>query len=136
MKNIFLFLRMKSLLTLVCLLSLSILVASCDEEDPPRISLSTSETHFGFEAATLPVQVQTDFAWSAQIVPAEAETWCSLSLTGSDRPETVNVYVDANLPLGQVAEERHATIIFTIGGGGRNTNATLHITQGIMPEQN
>lgn len=136
MKNPFLPLRIKSLLASVCLLALSISMTSCDEEEPPRISLSSTEARFGFEAATQTLRVETGFAWSTRIVPAEAAEWCRLSLEGSDRPETINVYVDDNLPMEMGTEERHATIIFSIGGKGRNTDATLHVIQGIMPEQN
>lgn len=136
MKNAFLSSRIKSLLALVCLLALSIPMTSCDEEDPPHISLSDSEARFGYEAATRTLRVETDFAWSTSILPAEAAEWCHLSLDSSDRPETINVYVDDNLPLETGTEERHATIVFSIGGSGSNTSATLHVIQGIMPEQN
>lgn len=83
MKNPFLPLRIKSLLASVCLLALSISMSSCDEEEPPRISLSSTEARFGFEAATQPLRVETGFAWSTRIVPAEAAEWCRLSLEGS-----------------------------------------------------
>ncbi|WP_418982474.1 BACON domain-containing protein [Alistipes sp.] len=136
MKNLFRLFRTKSLAALVCLLALSILTVSCDEDDPPRIALSAQELTFGFEAAAQTVRVETDGAWSARIVPAEAAAWCSLSLTGSDRAESVSVFVDANLPAGDRTAERHATIVFAIDGRGGNTSTTLHVTQGIMPERN
>lgn len=136
MENKFLPSRIRSLLALACLLAVSIPMTSCDEEEPPRIWLSASEARFGYEAATQTLRVETDFAWSTRIEPAEAAQWCRLSLENSDRAETINVYVDDNLPQEMSNEERHATIIFTIGGSGSNTSATLHVVQGIMPEEN
>lgn len=136
MKNFNFLFRVKNLLALVCLLSLSFVTVSCSEDDPPRISLSTQELVFDFKAASKPVRVETDLSWKAEIYPAEAAEWCSLSLDASDRSESIEVHVEANLPEEGVAAERHATIVFTIGGKGGNPSATLHVSQGIMPEQN
>lgn len=136
MKKIYQLNLIRSMLAAACMLSLSILLFSCDEDDPPRISLSTSELSFDHKSSSKSVVVETEAPWSTQILPEEAAEWCSLSLAHSDRSETINVYVEANLPDEGVTEERHATIVFSIGGGGSNTKTTLHVKQGIKPEQN
>lgn len=135
MKNLYSLLRMKSVLAVLCMLCLSILTVSCEEDDPPRISLSTETMNFSFKRDAQAVEVTSNLPWEAAILPASASEWCSLSIEGSSRPsETLKVYVEDNLPYENQTEERHATIVFTTGGRGANPAVTLHVTQGIKPQ--
>lgn len=137
MKYLYALLRMKRAAALVCLLCAPVLATSCQEDEPPRISLSTETLNFDFRRDMATVEVRSNNPWTAAVQPAEAAAWCTLSLGSSSQPtETLKIYVEDNLPAGTVTEERHATVVFSTACDGSNPTATLHVAQGCKPETN
>lgn len=104
---------------LVLLLSTAFVFSSCDEPDPPTLSLSSSKLEFTALGGESSFTVTSNTTWTIN----GAKSWCYVSITQGNGTKEVNVEVEKNA----TKEERSCNL--TISSKDGTLSQTIKIQQ-------
>ncbi len=115
--------------SILFLLSICVLLFSCDSDEDPYLSISKTEFSISDTGGSQSIMIDTNEGWTAR----SSQAWCTVSpADGGSSVRTAQITAEAN----DTHNDRSCTVTFTVGSISRTVNITQRQKSGLFVTKN